>query len=84
MDTTLLLGLAAGFFTTISFVPQIQKIWKSKSADDVSKKMFLAVAFGVFLWLVYGIILKQWPIIIWNAISLVLAVSILVLKHRFG
>ena len=84
MDATLLLGLAAGFFTTISFVPQIQKIWKSKSADDVSKKMFLGVAFGVFLWLVYGIILKQWPIIIWNTISLVLALSIVFLKYRFG
>jgi MtN3 and saliva related transmembrane protein len=84
MDATLLLGLAAGFFTTVSFVPQIQKIWKTKSAEDVSKKMFLAVAFGVFLWLVYGIVLKQWPIIIWNAISLVLAITILALKYRFG
>lgn len=80
----MLVGLAAGFLTTISFVPQIQKIWKSKSAEDVSKKMFIAVAIGVALWLVYGIILGQWPIILWNAISLVLAITILVLKFRFG
>ena len=84
MDATLILGLAAGFFTTISFVPQIQKIWKTRSAEDVSKKMFLAVALGVALWLAYGIILEQWPIIIWNAISLVLAGAILALKYRFG
>ena len=84
MDAPLLLGLAAGFFTTISYVPQIQKILKSKSADDVSKKMFMAVSFGVFLWLVYGIVLEQWPIIIWNGISLVLGLTILVLKYRFG
>jgi MtN3 and saliva related transmembrane protein len=84
MDATLLLGLAAGFFTSLSFVPQIRKIWKTKSAEDVSKKMFIAVALGVFLWLVYGIVLGQWPIIIWNAISLVLAGTILALKYRFG
>ena len=84
MDWTAAIGFAAGFLTTISFVPQITKIWKSKSADDVSKKMFLAVAFGVALWLVYGIVLRQWPIIIWNSISLVLATTILVLKMRFG
>ena len=84
MDWSLPIGLAAGFLTTVSFVPQILKIWKSKSAEDVSKKMFLAIACGVFLWLVYGIMLKQWPIIIWNSISLVLASTILFLKHKFG
>jgi MtN3 and saliva related transmembrane protein len=52
MDLTLAIGLAAGFLTTISFVPQITRIWKTRSAEDVSKKMFLAIAFGVFLWLV--------------------------------
>ena len=84
MDYTLAIGLAAGFFTTVSFVPQIRKIWKSRSAEDVSRRMFLAIAFGVSLWLVYGILLHQWPIIIWNALSLLFALSILVLKHRFG
>lgn len=84
MDWTLAIGLAAGFLTTISFVPQLLKIWKSKSAEDVSKKMFLAVAAGVALWLVYGIILGEWPIIVWNAVSLVLACAILALKIKFG
>ena len=84
MHFTLLLGLAAGFFTTISFVPQIIKIWKSKSADDVSRRMFLSVMLGLALWLVYGILEKAWPIIVWNAVSLVLAGTILALKLRFG
>jgi len=84
VDWTLAIGLAAGFLTTISFVPQLLKIWKTRSAEDVSKKMFLAVAAGVFLWLVYGIILGEWPIIIWNSISLVLAAAILALKLRYG
>jgi len=84
VDWTAAIGFAAGFLTTISFIPQITKIWKSRSADDVSRKMFLAVACGVALWLVYGIILKQWPLIVWNSISLVLAATILFLKQRFG
>jgi MtN3 and saliva related transmembrane protein len=84
MDWTLWVGLAAGFLTTISFVPQLIKIWKTKSAEDVSRKMFIAVTIGMALWLVYGISLQQLPMIIWNTISLVLALAILVLKHRFG
>jgi len=79
-----LLGFAAGFLTSMSFVPQIRKIWKTRSAEDVSRRMFLAVSFGLALWLAYGIILGEWPIILWNSISLVFAVSILFLKHRFG
>jgi MtN3 and saliva related transmembrane protein len=84
MDLTLVIGLVAGFLTTFSFVPQIAKIVKSRSAEDVSRRMFLAIASGVALWLVYGIILKQWPIIVWNSVSLVLAIAILVLKQRYG
>ena len=84
MDWTLWVGLAAGFLTTISFVPQLIKIWKTKSAEDVSRRMFVAVSVGMALWLVYGISLQQLPMIIWNTISLVLALAILFLKHRFG
>ena len=84
MDWTLCIGLAAGFLTTLSFVPQLIKIWKTKSAEDVSRKMFIAVTVGMALWLVYGISLHQLPMIIWNSISLVLALAILFLKHRFG
>jgi MtN3 and saliva related transmembrane protein len=84
VDAPMLIGLAAGFLTTISFVPQILKIWKTKSAEDVSRKMFLAIAVGVALWLVYGILLRQWPIIVWNSVSLVLAGAILALKLKYG
>jgi MtN3 and saliva related transmembrane protein len=84
MDAPLVIGLVAGFLTTFSFVPQIAKIVKTRSAEDVSRRMFLAIASGVALWLAYGIMLKQWPIIVWNSVSLVLAITILVLKHRYG
>ena len=80
----MVIGLAAGVLTTVSFVPQIMKILKTKSAEDVSRKMFIAIAVGVALWLVYGILLKQWPIIVWNSVSLVLAGAILALKFKYG
>jgi MtN3 and saliva related transmembrane protein len=84
VDGTLWVGFAAGFLTTASFVPQLIKIWKTKSAEDVSRRMFIAVSVGMFLWLIYGIALGQIPMIVWNSVSLVLALAILVLKHRFG
>lgn len=84
MDLTTLVGLAAGFLTTISLVPQVQKIWKSRSAKDVSRKMFIAFCLGISLWLVYGVVKGDIPMIIWNSVSLALALSILVMKLRFG
>ena len=83
MDTTTVVGLVAGFLTTIAFVPQVTKIWKTKSAKDVSLPTFLAFAIGVALWIVYGIMKQEPPIIIWNAVTLALAVAIVVMKLRF-
>ena len=80
---TTLLGLVAGFLTTIAFVPQVTKIWKTKSAKDVSLPTFLAFAIGVALWMVYGFMKQEPPIIIWNAVTLALAVAIVVMKLRF-
>lgn len=84
MDLTTLVGLAAGLLTTISLVPQVTKIWKTKSAKDVSRKMFIAFCLGVALWLIYGFIKGDLPMIIWNSISLLLALSILAMKLKFG
>ena len=84
MDLTTVVGLAAGLLTTISLVPQVTKIWKSKSAKDVSRKMFIAFCLGVALWLTYGFIKGDLPMIIWNSISLLLALSILAMKLKFG
>jgi MtN3 and saliva related transmembrane protein len=84
VDLTTVVGLAAGLLTTISLVPQVTKIWKSKSAKDVSRKMFIAFCLGVALWLTYGFIKGDLPMIIWNSISLLLALSILAMKLKFG
>ena len=77
------LGLAAGSLTTIAFVPQVLKIWVSKSAEDVSVLMFAVFSLGVVLWLAYGIALGAWPIIIANVVTLALSVLVLLLKHRY-
>ena len=83
MDTTTLLGLVAGFLTTVAFVPQVHKIWKTRSAKDVSLPTFLAFALGVALWMVYGIVKQEPPIILWNAVTLVLAAAIVAMKLKF-
>jgi MtN3 and saliva related transmembrane protein len=84
METPALIGYAAGFLTTIAFVPQALKIWQTKSAKDVSLHTFLAFTVGVALWLAYGIAKQEPPIIVWNAVTLALAGAILAMKLRFG
>jgi MtN3 and saliva related transmembrane protein len=84
MDAATLVGLAAGFLTTFAFIPQVTKIWKSRSAKDVSLPAFVAFTVGVALWLVYGILSREVPIIVWNAVTLVLAGAILAMKLKFG
>ncbi|HEY8559215.1 MAG TPA: SemiSWEET transporter [Pyrinomonadaceae bacterium] len=83
MDLTVALGLLAGGLTTVSFIPQALKIWKTRSAEDVSLKMFLALCAGVALWLVYGFIKKDTAILVTNGVTLVLAFAILGMKLKF-
>lgn len=74
------LGYVAGTLTTIAFLLQLLKIWRTKSAEDVSLAMFLIFTCGVFLWLVYGLMIGAWPVVIANAITFLLALAILCLK----
>ena len=82
MDTTSIIGLCAGMLTTIAFVPQAFKTWRSGMARDTS--LFTSVLFtvGVLLWLIYGIALQAVPIIVANAITLTLSALILAMKVR--
>ena len=80
----MLLGLAAATFTTIAFVPQVLKIWKTKTAKDVSLKMFVVFCTGVAMWLAYGLLIGELPIIIANGVTLVLGLAILGMKLKFG
>lgn len=83
MDLINLLGTGAGTLTTIAFVPQVLKTWRTKSGKDISTGMFLLFSSGVLLWLIYGILLEAPPIIVANAITLLLALAIIALKLRY-
>jgi MtN3 and saliva related transmembrane protein len=84
MITNDLIGSVAGTLTTVSFLPQVLKTYRSRSAKDISLVMFLLFSLGVFLWLLYGLSIQSMPIIISNFITLVLSLSILVMKFWFG
>jgi MtN3 and saliva related transmembrane protein len=83
MNYLLLLGLAAAACTTLAFVPQFIKVWKTRSTHDISLAMYCVTCTGVLLWLVYGIILHDTPLIVANSVTIVLAGSILLMKIRF-
>jgi len=79
-----LIGAAAGALTTIAFIPQVWRIWTTRSARDLSLSMYLIFTSGVALWFVYGLLLGALPIIASNGITLVLAATVLAMKLRFG
>ena len=77
------IGFFAAFCTTIAFVPQAIKVYKSKSTKDISLYMFLIFTIGVLSWLVYGIIIFNLPVILANAVTLILSFIILIYKLRY-
>jgi MtN3 and saliva related transmembrane protein len=79
-----LIGLAAAFSTTISYFPQLKKCWDTGSAGDLSLKMFLILAIGIALWVVYGWLQADLVIILANSVSFVLLIGILWLHSNRG
>lgn len=77
------LGMTAGVISSITFLPQVIKTWKTKSAADVSLLMFTFATISVIMWLVYGIILKNTPIIFTNSMVLLFSLIMLYFKFRF-
>jgi len=77
------IGFVAGTLTTLAFLPQLFKAWKSKHTKDISLIMFITLNIGILLWLVYGILIYSLPVIIANALSLILALTILILKLKY-
>ena len=75
-----LIGYFAAILTTTAFIPQAILTWKTRRADGVSLGMYSIFAGGVMLWLFYGCMIAAWPVIIANAITLILAVFILGMK----
>lgn len=78
-----LIGFIAATLTTIAFLPQVIKVWKTRSAKDISLGMYTLFSTGVLLWLIYGILIGAWPVIAANITTLVLALVIVVMKLRF-
>ena len=77
-------GYAAAFCTTAAFVPQVLRVWRTRSTEDISLKMFLVLVVGLCLWLAYGFGRGELPIIAANGATLALAGTILSFKLRHG
>jgi MtN3 and saliva related transmembrane protein len=78
-----LLGYVAATLTTSSFVPQAYKTFRSKDVSGISLTMYSMFTFGMMLWLVYGFLINAWPIIVANAVTLSLALTILSMRLRY-
>lgn len=77
------IGITAAILTTAAFAPQAIQAWRSRSTRDVSLAMFSMMVAGIVLWLVYGLLIGDLPLILANAVTLLLAGAILVAKIRF-
>ena len=83
MQLSDLIGYAAATLTTCSFVPQAWLTFKTRNVSGISLGMYSVFTLGVALWLAYGLLAGAWPVVAANAVTLVLAMSILVMKLRF-
>jgi MtN3 and saliva related transmembrane protein len=79
-----IVGYAAGFLATAAFVPQVAKTFRARSARDISLGMYVLFCSGVGLWLLYGLMIASWPVIVANFVTLVLSGAVLVLKLKHG
>jgi MtN3 and saliva related transmembrane protein len=78
------IGYAAAFLATGAFLPQVAKTVRERSAKDISLGMYVLFCAGVSLWLVYGVLISSWPVIVSNVASLIFSAIILVLKIKHG
>jgi len=79
-----IVGYSAGCLATVSFVPQVVKTFKERSARDISLGMYVLFCAGVALWLIYGLLIDSRPVVVSNFVTLALAGAVLVLKLRHG
>jgi MtN3 and saliva related transmembrane protein len=84
LSTGEILGLVAGLFTTGSLIPQIMKVYKNKSAGDISLLFNLMFLAGGLFWLSYGLLDKLVPIIIWNTLATIFILLLLIGKLKYG
>lgn len=82
MSSESILGYIAAVLTTVSFLPQVTHIYKTRDTSAISLSMYLMFSIGVFLWFIYGVLIHAWPMVIANGITLLLALTILFLKIK--
>jgi MtN3 and saliva related transmembrane protein len=78
-----IIGIVAGVLTSASLIPQLVKLIKTKKAEDISIPMLLILFAGIGLWIIYGALGQDWPIIITNSVSLILNFILLVLSISY-
>lgn len=83
MDYITTLGLAAGALTTVSFLPQVIKSWKTKVTEDLSLGTFVLQGIAVTLWMIYGITIKELPLILWNFVTVCLVFTMIIFKLKY-
>ncbi|MFA6282120.1 MAG: SemiSWEET transporter [Candidatus Omnitrophota bacterium] len=81
--TILIVGILAGILTTAAFLPQLVRVIKTKHTKDLSLVTFSLFSLGVLLWLIYGVLLNELPIILANAFTLLFAISIVAMKIKY-
>lgn len=79
-----IIGTAAGICSMTSFTPQLVKIWREKDATSISLRMYVVTVTGFTLWIVYGVLVTSFPVILTNSVCLVLSAAILTLKWRYS
>jgi MtN3 and saliva related transmembrane protein len=84
MNSLDLLGLVATCFTTSSFVPQVWRIWKTRDVASISLPTYIIITFGLLLWLLYGVLKADMPLVVANGMMVVLTGAIAVMKIRFS
>lgn len=84
MNGTDILGYAAGFITTLTFLPQVIKTYKEKSARDISLNMFLIAAVNEVMWIIYGVLKKDMVIILTNVVVLAMSLTMIFFKLRYS
>jgi MtN3 and saliva related transmembrane protein len=79
-----IIGAVAAFITTLGWVPQVAKIARERKAGDISLIATGSIATGVLLWIIYGLLIGSWPLILANGITFLFVIAIVGMKLRFG
>lgn len=83
MDITQLLGFIGAALSVVTYLPQVIKLWQSKSAKDISMPMLLLLSFGVAVWLAFGIRIGDIPLMITNSLILAMSLTMIILKKIY-